>query len=126
MQADAGDVVTRSELELDERLAELADADLLALRLAAQVLAHKAALVGRPLVGRWFGELERAVDFALARRGVGLVLGQPAAPSLPADASAEDRRLVVEHLGLLAGNDRLAEALRRLCADLQATIEPLD
>jgi hypothetical protein len=88
-----------------------------------QVLGHKAALAGRPAAARYFADLEHAVDFAMARRGVGFVLGEAPEPMLSAAAGGDERRLVADHLRLLADNDRLSATVRELCADLLATIE---
>jgi hypothetical protein len=73
--------------------------DLFGLRLAGQVLGHKAALAGRPRVARWFADFESVVAAELARRGVGVVLTSTE-PSLGcSDADAGDRRLLGEYLG---------------------------
>jgi hypothetical protein len=103
-------------------LRELAEADLVALRLAAQVLGHKAGLHDRPAVVSWFADLGHAVDFEMARRGVGFVLGQPPEPNLPADADEHDRGLLVEHLGLLSDNGQLSAAVRAFCSALRASL----
>ena len=122
LEAPAGSGVVVPPTSVGARLGELAEADLLALRLAAQVLGHKAGLLGRPTVVDWFAALEHAVDFEMARRGVGFVLGPAPELRLPAHADGADRRLLADHLGLLADNDRLAPQVRALCAELQATI----
>ena len=100
----------------------LADADLLALRLAAQVLRHKAALAGRPLVARWFEDLGRAVDSAMARHGVGFVVGEAPTLALPREADESDRAMLVDHLRLVATNPALSPALRAACAELRETV----
>jgi hypothetical protein len=104
------------------RLRELAEADLVALRLAAQVLGHKAGLHDRPVVVAWFADLGHAVDFEMARRGVGFVLGEPPEPQLRADADEHDRALLVEHLGLLSDNGQLSAAVRAFCTALRAAL----
>lgn len=109
--------------DIAARLGALAEADLLALRLAAQVLGHKAGLLDRPAVVGWFTALEQAVKLEMARRGIGFVLGRASEPRLPASADAEDRRLLDEHLGLLAGNGQLSDAVRRLCAELRIELQ---
>jgi hypothetical protein len=99
-------------------LADLEDADLFALRLAGQVLGHKAALVGRPGVARWFADFESVVAAELARRGIGVVLVDEPQLALPEDAGEEDQRLVREYLSLLAANQGLSSAQRSFCAAL--------
>jgi hypothetical protein len=75
----------------------LADRDLFGLRLAGQVLGHKAAL---------------------ARRGVGVVLVRQAELGLAAEADASDRQLLAEYLGLLAANDALSDGQRAFCRSM--------
>ncbi len=106
-------------MDIAERLGGLADGDLLALRLASQVLGHKAGLLGRPAVAGWFGDLGQAVNLELARRGVGLVIGRTTAPRLAAMVDPADRLLLGEHLGLLADNTQLSAAVRGLCGELR-------
>ncbi|HVM29642.1 MAG TPA: hypothetical protein VM305_02565 [Candidatus Limnocylindrales bacterium] len=99
-------------------LAALSDADLFGLRLAGQVLGHKAALVGRPRVARWFAELETVMGAELARRGVGVLLASEPDLVLPADADAEDYSVLAEYLSLLAANAALSDAQRQTCRRL--------
>ena len=101
-----------------DRLPDLSPAELEQMRLATQVLAHKAALTGRPLVERYWRDLGRAVAFALARRGIGFVVGRPPRVALDDGAEPADRAMLAEHLGLLAGNAQLPPAVRELCAAL--------
>jgi hypothetical protein len=108
--------------DIAARLGALAEADLLALRLAAQVLGHKAALRDRPAVVGWFTDLELAVKMEMARRGIGFVLGRSSEPRLPASADDEDRRLLDEHLGLLCGNGQLSDAVRAFCSALRKAL----
>jgi hypothetical protein len=103
-------------------LAALSPADLHALRLATQVFRHKAALQGRSAVERYWTDLGRAVDFALAAHGVGFVVGTPPQVMLDRSADHEDRLLLDEHLGLLASNAGLPRAVRELCAALRERV----
>ena len=98
-------------------LADLNDRDLFGLRLAGQVLGHKAAISGRPRVARWFADLEAAVGAELARRGVGVVLVAEPPLGLPADADTADRQLLCEYLTLLADNEALSPAQRGFCRE---------
>ena len=113
--------VEQGRVELQEpAVSGLADAELFGLRLAAQVLGHKAALAGRPRVARWFADLESLIAFRLASRGVGVVLGAEPRLALAPDADAADRRLLAEYLGLLADNEGLTKAQRETCRALRA------
>jgi hypothetical protein len=109
------------QISADDRLTALADADLVALRLGAQVLAHKAELAERSLVAAYFELLERSVlaELASRTRGIRAMTERPAI-TLPALADAEDRRLTAEYLGLLVANERLSPQLRDLCRALRA------
>jgi hypothetical protein len=99
---------------------ELTDADLEALRLSAQVMGHKAVVEEHPLVGDFFVRLEEAFRERIAARGADKRLVRPARPALDAAGGDDDRRLVMEYLGLLAANERLSPAVRRVCRELQA------
>jgi hypothetical protein len=99
-------------------VAELNDADLFGLRLAGQVLGHKAALAGRPHVARWFSDLEAVMGAELARRGVGVVLVTEPGLALAPDADASDYALLSEYLAMLAANPGLSDAQRLLCRRL--------
>lgn len=103
-------------------LGALSAADLQALRLAAQVFRHKALLQGRPALERYWTELGRAVDFALARLGIGFVVGAPPAIRLDAAADEDDRRTLDEQLGLLCGNEMLPPAVREACRELRQRV----
>jgi hypothetical protein len=103
-------------------LGELSAADLHALRLATQVFRHRAQMLAKPALDRYWADLGRAVDFELARHGVGFVLGQAPDVQLDETADADDRQLLAEQLGLLAGNDQLAPAVRALCSTLRSRI----
>lgn len=109
-------------------LAGLTDDDLEALRLGAQVLAHRAGPVRHPAVAVYFSELEAAVKAEIALRAT-----SPGEPERQAVADrapirlvatpptdAEDRRLVAEYLGLLVANERLSPAVRDACRALRA------
>lgn len=100
-------------------LEPLNDTELFGLRLAAQVLAHKAVLAGRPRVARWFTALESAIVQQLARRGVGVVVATRSELDLEG-ADAADRELLADYLGLLAGNDGLSAGQREACRALRS------
>lgn len=104
-----------------ELLAELGVADVFALRLAAQVMRHKAELDSHPLVADYFVRLGDVATGELAVRGDALSVIPAAAPvGLAPDANAEDRRVLGEYLTLLVANDRLPAALRDLSRQLRA------
>jgi hypothetical protein len=109
------------QLSAEDRLTALADADLVALRLGAQVLAHKAELADRGFVAAYFGLIERSVmaELASRTRGMRAVTERPEV-TLGDVADAEDRRLTAEYLGLLVANERLSPQLRDLCRVLRA------
>jgi hypothetical protein len=109
------------QLSADDRLTALADADLVALRLGAQVLAHKAELAARARVAAYFELLEKSAlaELASRARGIRTVTERPQ-PTLAPVADAEDRRLTAEYLGLLVANERLSPELRDLCRALRA------
>ncbi|CAN5695404.1 hypothetical protein BH24CHL5_BH24CHL5_13750 [soil metagenome] len=101
---------------------DLNDNDLFGLRLAGQVLGHKAAALGRPRVARWFADFETVAAAELARRGVGIVLIVEPELRLPPGADAAERQMLAEYLGLLAGNQGLSEAQRDFCRRLLETV----
>ena len=106
----------------------LAIDELAALRLAAQVMGHRAHLAGRPQVGLYFDGLESAVMAEQAARAqVGKVKVSTSA-AMVAVPAADDRRLIGEYLELLVENEGLSANVRRLCAGLaRATrLEPSD
>lgn len=109
------------QISADDRLTALADTDLVALRLGAQVLAHKAELADRAHVSAYFELLEQSVlaELASRTRGIRAVTQRPEV-ALASVADAEDRRLTAEYLGLLVANERLSEQLRDLCRALRA------
>lgn len=102
-------------------LADLADADLLGLRLAAQIMAHKAELEGRAPVAVYFGRLESAVQAELASRltGIRAIIEQPGL-GFDDPPAEEDSRLIAEYLGLLIANEQLSPTLRAACRSLRA------
>ena len=103
------------------QLAELATADLFALRLAAQVMRHKAELDSRPLVADYFARLGNVATGELALRGEALrVIPAPTVLGLAPAADAEDRRMLAEYLTLLVANERLSQALRDVSRQLRA------
>jgi hypothetical protein len=109
------------QISADDRLSALADADLVALRLGAQVLAHKAELAERARVATYFELLERSVLAEVASRTRGMrAVTERQEVSLGDLADAEDRRLIAEYLGLLVSNERLSPELRDLCRALRA------
>lgn len=103
-------------------IAALGPNDLQALRLATQVLRHKAALAGRQPVERYWADLGRAVDFEMARRGIGFVVGRPPSVALDRPADEEDRRVLADDLGLLAENGQLPAAVRDVCTTLRRRV----
>jgi hypothetical protein len=102
-------------------LAALPTADLHALRLAAQVMRHKAELDDRPHVADYFTRLGNASAGELAGRGEAFRVIPPATRlGLDPAADAEDHRLLAEFLGLLIGNERLSTALRDVTRALRS------
>lgn len=102
-------------------LAGLPDSDLLGLRLAAQVMTHKAELVGRAYVAAYFARLEYSIQAELASR-LTSIRALPGQLGLEVNGAAEveDARLVNEYLGLLIGNEQLSSELREACRRLRA------
>jgi hypothetical protein len=102
-------------------LGDLETADLHALRLAAQVMRHRAELDGRPLVADYFARLGLVATSELATRGEALrVIATPTPLGLAPDADAEDRRVLGEYLTLLVANERLPQSLREVSRQLRA------
>jgi hypothetical protein len=114
-------------------LSELDSVDLASLRLGAQVMSHKAELAVRPRVESFFKALLLTVDEELARRNQApddIPLVSPAdlplagvAPGLQ-PATDEDRRLTVEYLDLLHGNERLSDPVRHAVRTLRDRVRP--
>jgi hypothetical protein len=99
----------------------LGPADLEALRLASQVLAHKAALAGLARVEMFFMSIEAdAVAEAAARGQRGERQAMPADPWRTAPLTPVDRAAIRAYLELLRDNERLSpgvrEHVRRLVA----------
>jgi hypothetical protein len=103
-------------------LSDLEPSDLASLRLAAQVMSHRALLAGTPAAALFFDSLATAVDGEQAARSqLGAGDGAQLAPLLLDGArGAEDRRVIGEYLGLLAANERLPEQVREICRALEA------
>lgn len=102
-------------------LTPLATADLHALRLAAQVMQHKAQLDGRPIVADYFTRLGNASTGELATRGEAFRVVPPVTQlGLDPAADAEDHRLLAEYLGMLVGNEWLSAALREVSRSLRS------
>jgi hypothetical protein len=103
----------------------LSDAELAALRLSSQVLAHRAALAGLPRVEMFFARLEAEADAEAAARGqIGERGGAAVDPWEAAPLTSADRAAIVAFLELLAGNEGLPPAVRRVAGDLLRA-EPL-
>ena len=97
----------------DPHLADLATTELHGLRLAAQVLRHKAELELRPLIADYFARLADTALAELASRGEAVRVLTVAPPlGLGPAAEHEDRRLLAEYLGLLIANEQLSGQLR--------------
>ena len=102
-------------------LTMLPTADLLALRLAAQVMRHKAQLDERPLVADYFDRLGNASAGELANRGEAFrVIPEVPLLGLDPSADAEDHRVLAEYFALLIGNERLSVKLRDASRSLRA------
>ena len=110
-----GPVNSRTRLALEG----LSDADLNALRLSSQVLAHKAALAGLPRVEMFFTTIEAEVAAEGAARGQrGERGGDGADPWRTAPLTTGDRAAITAYLELLYGNEGLSPAVRRVARDL--------
>lgn len=97
----------------------LAAGDLEALRLASQVLAHKAALADLPRVEMFFMTIEAEVAAEAAARGQHGSHGRhggsgeaSADPWRTAPLTPTDRAAIRAYLELLRDNDRLSPAVR--------------
>jgi hypothetical protein len=108
-------------------LADLSAEDLAALRLGAQVMAHRAALAGLPRVAHYFERIEAetiAEQAATGQRGHGSAEGSMAdvwvVPIVGDSAmvSEGDRREIGEYLQLLAANEALPPSVRAWCRGL--------
>ncbi len=106
--------------EREVELSTLTADDLAALRLAAQVMGHRAHLAGRPHVGLYFDGLESAVMAEQAARAQIGDVNVSTTAAMVAVPGADDRRLIGEYLELLVDNVGLSDNVRRLCAGLRA------
>jgi hypothetical protein len=95
------------------RLDGLLAGELDALRLASQVLAHKAALAGLPRVEMFFTTIEAEVAAETAARGQRGQRGTESAdPWRTTPLSPTDRAAIRAYLELLRDNERLSPAVR--------------
>ena len=102
-------------------LDDLSATDLEALRLASQVLAHKAALAEMPRVEMFFTSIEAEAAAEGAARGQrGRRDGEAADPWKTAPLTPVDRAAIAAYLELLAGNERLSPAIREYARRLIA------
>ena len=87
--------------------------DLAALRLSAQVMAHRVGLAGLPRVELFFERLEAEADAEAAARGQrGTRSAGGSNPWHAAGLTDGDRSAIREHIGLLAGNAGLPPQVR--------------
>ena len=112
-------------------LSQLTPEDLDSLRLAAQVMSHRAMLAGTSAAVLYFDSLAAAVDgeqAARAQTSAGTAQGRvmPMADGalltplmLGGARGADDRRIVGEYLALLADNERLPAHVRDVCRALE-------
>lgn len=104
-------------------LSHLTADDLADLRLAAQIMAHRAQLSGRLSVVLYFDALEAAILAAEAARGqIGSAGPSGSLDPAPSSLSAghEDDLLIRESLDLLANNERLPVSVRDVFSQLGA------
>lgn len=102
-------------------LESLSSADLDALRLASQVLAHKAALATMPRVEMFFTSVEAEVTAEAAARGQHGQRGEESAdPWRTAPLTPTDRAAIRAYLELLRDNERLSPAVREYVRSLVA------
>ncbi|MEO8625366.1 MAG: hypothetical protein ABI452_01570 [Candidatus Limnocylindrales bacterium] len=100
-------------------LGDLSAADLEAVRLSSQVLAHKAAMAGLPRVAMFFTSVEsEAVVESAARGQRGQREEQPADPWRTAPLTPVDRAAIAAYLELVANNAGLSPAVRDYAARL--------
>jgi hypothetical protein len=111
--------------DLGLRLDGLSADDLAALRLSAQVMAHRAALAGLPRVEMFFARLEaEALAEAAARAQLGARSDGEVNPWLVGGLSDRDQATIADYLELLGGNAALTPTLRDLVRRLIA-LQPL-
>ena len=107
--------------EVGVGLGQLSADDLSALRLAAQVMGHRAALAGLPRVSMFFERIEaEAVAEQAARGQRGERPANGFNPWRVAGLTGADRAAIVEYVGLLAGNNGLPAPVRDVARDLLA------
>lgn len=105
-------------------LREMSGDDLAALRLAAQVMAHRALLGGQPRVVHYFESLDSAVVAEQAARGQPDQAPLSDTTLLAAGTTDDDLALIGEYLDLLIGNERLSVPVREGCRRLRARDVP--
>jgi hypothetical protein len=107
--------------KIGSSLDHLAANDLEALRLASQVLAHKAALAGLARVEMFFTSVEaEAIAEAAARGQRGTRGNESADPWKTAPLAPTDRAAIRAYLELLRDNERLSPAVREYVRSLVA------
>jgi hypothetical protein len=100
-------------------LDQMAVTDLESLRLASQVLAHKAALAGLPRVAMFFTSVEtEAIAEAAARGQRGTRGDESADPWRTAPLTPTDRAAIRAYLELLRDNERLSPTVREYVRSL--------
>lgn len=100
-------------------LREMSGDDLAALRLAAQVMAHRALLGGQPRVLHYFENLDSAIVAEQAARAQPDQAPLSDTALLAAGTTDDDLELIGKDLDLLIGNERLSVALREGCRRLR-------
>ena len=111
-------------------LADMSPQDLDALRLAAQVMAHRAALADLPRVALYFERIEaetlaeQAASAQLGRRMAGPAPGVISIIGDRAATSDGDRAVIGEYLDLLVANGGLPKSVRDWLGGLRGS-EPL-
>lgn len=113
-------------------LSDLTPTDLASLRLAAQVMSHRALLAGTPGAALYFDSLATAVDGEQAARAQGGGgggrargddTGTTVAPLLLAGSGGDDdRRVIGEYLAVLADNEQLPRSVREVTRALEAEL----
>lgn len=105
--------------KVESGLDGLSVAELDALRLSSQVLAHKAALAGLPRVEMFFTSIEAEVAAEGAARGQrGRHGGEAGDPWRTAPLTPTDRAAIAAYLELVRDNEGLSPAVRGYAAAL--------
>jgi hypothetical protein len=105
----------------DSGLSALSSDDLAALRLAAQVMAHRAQLADKPRVAMFFDRIEAEVIAELAARGQrGHRTSSVSNPWRGAGLTEADRAAIAESVEMLAGNGGLSARVRAFARNLLA------